>query len=154
MARRPADRTGVESPTVARSVGGGHLGAAGVINAVAGTLLCYGAASGSLVLPTVDLVAPYLSSEALLREAGTLTWLVTTLGPAVGLAMAVVGGYQFLVARGAVEWGRPRAAAGAGLLNPLTLPLAAVALALFALDGRWRADAGDAGDAGVGGERA
>jgi len=151
MGESRSDRAGEErvgetvAPAVLVPLAAVHLGVAGGVNLSTGAVLWYGGASGLLVLPVIESVAPYLSGEALLGYAGAVTRLVTTLGPILGAVAVAIGGYQLAGVRtldGGTRTGRrrPAIAAATGLLNPLTLPLAVIALGMVALERRWRAD--------------
>jgi hypothetical protein len=127
-----------ESPELAQTIAAIHLGAIAVLNITIGILLCVGAASGLLVLPSIEFAGQYMSSEAQLQYAGSITDILTTYGVVLGLIMAITGGYQLIRAHDLNEDRmQPNVATGAGLLNPITTPLACIVFAMLALMNHW-----------------
>ncbi|MFB6218393.1 MAG: hypothetical protein ABEH77_04300 [Halobacteriaceae archaeon] len=124
--------------TLVRRVGGAHLALAGVLNGVTGLAVVYLSLSGWLLRAAIAEGGRYLSPAALLRNGELVGTVAARVVPVVGLVLVAVAAAQLAGGYHAYT-GRPRrwgpAAAVAGAVNVLALPVCLIAAVLLGMDG-------------------
>jgi hypothetical protein len=131
--------------SIPRTVGTFHFLLAAAMNTVTGGVLIYLGASKKLLRWTFSELRLFETETALLREGETIAFVTTHGAVVVGflLLLAGIGGivhWKDGVRRSGPSWGVPVVVF---LLNPLTLPLTAVSIALLCLDRRSSPEPGD-----------
>lgn len=134
MSREVRSRVTLPITTATRTVGVVHLGAVGLGNFLSGIVLGYLVATNQVLDQALPVFIRHLGPFTTLQYAGYLDTFEATLVPLVGLALAIMGFGQILLARAALRSRRFRAAiigAAVGTLNPAVIPLALIAIVLL-----------------------
>lgn len=122
---RPAGRS------LVRTLGAGHLALAGAIDATTGAVVAYLALTDRLVVPVLTVLSGTVLPYEALRMGNRTVVLVSTGALVAGIVLCLVGVCQVVLSRAALEGRRWRASAAAavgGVVNPIALPVAAIAV--------------------------
>jgi len=126
----------IETAEAFRLVSSIHIGGVAAVNLVVGVAVAYLASTGALLRWALVELDAYLTTQELLRVGESVIVYATTVAVLVGLVLVALG---LLAAASARDVHRKRnrrrslAVCVANALNPLALPLAAIAATLLYL---------------------
>lgn len=117
-----------------RRVGAFHLGLVGVVQVGVGLVLAYGGVTGRILQTTIAELGFVFDGIGAIEHGPLLAFAATRLAPALGVILVGLGVLAFVGAQRAAAGTEYRLAVAGGLgglLDPLTAPLALIALALL-----------------------